>query len=449
MPNLSESQLGTVRALIQAAPDRAIRDLETALSGGADRHEAMRMIHRMVNAEAMDRRTRYAVFSPLMPLCVVRPPGAAGFYFPSSTPGLLWKALKEEAPAEVQQAADLVTDNDTSDPLGLTLNALCRKAVEGLRTRSNSYYVQAAELLDRSQPDGAETFAKCMDLAAIARSVLEQLPDWLARMTEDRVVAARLAFKDAVDVAEDAGPRLLEILYVQLDEPWLILRLISAVMHRPADRYVASSELGSFGDRLMDDIDARLKRISAFNAEGGSPAGVAAACDVNIAAQVVAEFDKTVELSPEGPWGARLTLQKRGLAQAVEGRLRAIESQVAAALPLQTSGFRKRGTRPPPRLSDDPNPRQVESARAFLSFMHEVRESGERLGFGSTWAKISESLEAHLLTYVEDLLDRLHAHEEGDDPERIRKFLDIAAEFLGLACGDKAAQIVRRRMAAA
>ena len=175
----------------------------------------------------------------------------------------------------------------------------------------------------------------------------------------------------------------------------------------------------------------------------------AAGLDVNIAGQEIAEFDKCIELSREGPWGMRLTQQKRSLALVVEGRLKSVEREIAAVLPVQSSGYKKRGTRPPPKLTDDPNPRLVEHARALLTFMQTVRNSGERLGFGSTWNKASEAVQIRLGTYVEDLIDRLHEREEGDNPLRIRNYLDIAAEFLGLASDEKAAQIVRRRADAA
>ena len=68
---------------------------------------------------------------------------------------------------------------------------------------------------------------------------------------------------------------------------------------------------------------------------------------------------------------------------------------------------------------------------------------------GGLWTKVSEAVQARLDTYVQDLLDKLRVAEEGENLERIRVFLDIAAEFMGLVTDDKAAQIVRRRVAAA
>jgi hypothetical protein len=275
------------------------------------------------------------------------------------------------------------------------------------------------------------------------------MPEWLGRLNEERIAAARLAFRDATAVAEDAGPRLLESLYNHLEEPWAILRLVSAVMHRPGDSFVASSELASFGDRLLDDIDDRLAVVGAFNPEGGVEAGVLAGRAVRIAGLEIQEFDDSVDLSKEGPWGSRLTRQKRALATAVEGRLKSVEADVAAALPLQSGGFKHKGARGAPKVSSDPDWRLVNRARSVLTLMQEVRGSAERLGFGGLWGKVSEAVQARLDTYVQDLLDKLRDAEEGENLERIRVFLDVAAEFMGLASDDKAAQIVRRRVAAA
>lgn len=449
MASLSESKLEIVRALIQAAPDSAIRDLKTALASSDNRNEAMRLIHGMVNTEALNRKTRAAVFAPLMPMCVARPEGAVGPFFPPSVPGHLWRALREQAPTAVQSAIRVVSDVDIGDFTQSGFDALCLAAAAGLRSPCNDGYAAAAEALERSQPGGVEAFAACLDLTPVARKALEQLPDWLMRMNEQRLVAARLVFKDAVRISEDAGPRLMEILYAHLAEPWLILRMISAVMQRPADRYVANSELASFGERLLADMDARLKRISSFDVDGGGPAGAAAANDVNVIALEAVEFDKAVDLSPEGPWGHRIAMLKRSLAHGVEGRLKDVESEVLAALPLDTVAAKRRGVRPPPRLAEPPDAAKIDRARAYLTFMHEIRGAAERLGYGATWTRTSEHVQSRLDIYIEDLFEILRAPEEGDDLERVRQFLAIAAEFLGLATDDKVAQVVRRRMAAA
>jgi hypothetical protein len=449
MPGLSEAQLGSVRLLIQTAPDTAIRDLEATLSSGSERHETMRMIQQMVTDEAADRRARNAVFSPLVALCGPKRETLRCLRFPGATIAQLWRGLKEAEPAAVQ-AATLAADQ-IQDPEGQPAAALdeaSRLAAEGLRARSHPGYAAAAATLDNAMPQGAELFASYLDLVPVSRAALSRTHEWLGRLNDERIAAAKLTFKDATDVGEDAGPRLLEVVFAHLEEPWAILRMVSAVMHRPGDRYVANSELASFGDRLMDDIDDRLAVVSAFNTDGGVDAGMLAGRAVRIAALVIQEFDECVELSPEGPWGSRLTRQKRALAAAVEARLKGAEADVAAALPVQ-SGYKHRGTRGQPKLNGEPDWRMVNRARAVLTLMHEVRGSAERLGFGALWNKCAEQVQLRLDGYIEDLLEKLRSAEEDDNLERVRTFLDIAAEFMGLASDDKAAQIVRRRVAAA
>ena len=240
----------------------------------------------------------------------------------------------------------------------------------------------------------------------------------------------------------------MEILYAHLQEPWLVLRLISAVMHRPADRYAATSELSSFGERLMEDVESRLAAITQFDAEQGSAAGAAAGAAVRTAAIEVQEFDESIELAPQGPWGARLLKLRRGLAVAIEGRLKMVEGEVAAALPVQQAG-RRSTTRGQPELGHDPDPRLVTRARAYLTLMNQAKAAADRMGFAALWAKVAEAVHARLDTYVEDLLETLRSPEGCPDPDRVRHYLDIAAEFLGLVTDDKTAQIVRRRVAAA
>lgn len=449
MGQLTERQLASVRAMIEACPDSALAALGATLSVGSERNQSMRQIQAMVSDESADRRSRRIVFAAVAPLCRPSRPGAQGLSFPAAALAQLWRGLKREAAKDVQTAvaALLAAEGETPRPWP-EIDALCLQASGGLRTRRNPGYAAAAEILERASPDGPECFAACLDLAPIARAALERLPEWLGRVTEERAAAARLAFKDATAVAEDAGPRLLEILYAHLDEPWSVLRLVCAVMHRPTDRYVATSELASFGERLLDDIDRRLQLVGTLQPDAGAEAGRAAGLEIRAASLEISEFDDCLELTPDGPWGSRLTRQRRALAQTVESRLKTVEAEVAAALPLQSSGFRK-ATRGHPRLTQDPEPRQVERARALLTFMHEVRISADRFGFGALWNKTAEALTSRLDIYIEDLLEKLRAGEEGEELERVRLYLDVAAEFMGLASDDKAAQIVRRRMAAA
>lgn len=449
MGQLTESRLLGVRMLLQSAPDHVVRSLDAMLASGAERNESMRMIQQLVMLEMADRKARHTVFMPFAPLCVPLRPNFPGLQFPAPVIPKLWRALKQDATRDVETAIAAAHEFSNQGAPDTLYDGLCFTAAAGLRARANDDYSAAADMLEAASPGGAALFATYLDLAAVARAALDNMHEWLGRLNEDRIVAARLAFRDAVAVAEDAGPRLLEILYAHLDEPWTVLRLISAVMHRPNDQFVANSELAVFGERLFDDIGARLAVLATMDPEGGVEAGKAAGEAVRIAAQEIQEFDETLDMTPQGPWGSRLMRQKRALSQAVEARLKAAEAETANALPAQSSGYRRNSSRGQPRLTSDPDERQVNRARAFLTLMHEVRPSAERLGFGSAWDRAAEAIKARIDPYVEELLEKLRQEEPDETLARARRYLDIAAEFVGLVAEDKAAQIVRRRVAAA
>jgi hypothetical protein len=89
----------------------------------------------------------------------------------------------------------------------------------------------------------------------------------------------------------------------------------------------------------------------------------------------------------------------------------------------------------------------LKRAECLLTFFERSRATANQAGYGSVRTKAGERLDARLELYVEDLLDLLR----GDDVQqvdRVRAYLDAAATLIGVARGDKAAQIVRRRAAA-
>ena len=116
---------------------------------------------------------------------------------------------------------------------------------------------------------------------------------------------------------------------------------------------------------------------------------------------------------------------------------------------MLSAGFKAKGARGQPRLSEDPDPAKVERALAVLSLFSEVRNAADRLGFGSLWAKVAEAVESRLQTYSEDLIDKLRDEQEAALHDRIRLYLEAAAQCMTLTAGEKSGQIIRRRLASA
>jgi len=442
MSGLSAVQLGAVRTLVQSAPDTALRSLARALTGASG--GAMTEIRDLVAGEESGRAVRAAVFAPVLPMFGARADGVTGLTFPRRALGALWSALKIDQPDLVATVEQACRDWDAETPPPESFDRACAAAAEILRRRPQDIF-RAGEADARA----AEALAACLDLAPVARPALARLGEWLGRATDERIAGLKLTFRDADAIAPDATPRLLEMLMAHVGDASLILRLIAMLMdHRPAERYVASSELASFGERLLDDAEARIGRIKAFQPQAGPETARAAAQDVAAVCATFAEFEQNILLSKDGPWGSRVVAGKRALAQAVETRLREVEAAVEQALPLQVVRLHGRMTRQAPKLAADPDERAVVKARALTTFLDETRSSAAVGGYGALRNQIAEKTADRLDKYAEEVLLLINGGEAGDE-ERARAHLELAAEFLGLAADPRAAQIVRRRAAVA
>jgi hypothetical protein len=441
---INDSKAELVRSLIEQAPDSAIRRLLLALSADGGHDDGLNRVQLMVEAEAGDRQARNFAFAPIAPLCA--PPGPfTGLSFPPRALTLIWRAVKQEAGPLTDAARSLAYDWRTLESSPEVFDRLCALAAQGLRDRHGPFAAAAAAA---DQGGGAETLAACLDIAAVARRALEQMPEWLGRMSSDKSARLRLAYRDAVAVSDDAGPRFFEMLAAHLTEPWLILRVISGIMDRPNEAYLAGSELGGFAERVLADIDRQLDIIAAFRPAAGRQAAHAAASAVHRMTVEAAELEQSVHLAPDGPWGRRLAKQKQDIAAIIDGHLKGADRAVAQALPLQTVRIGPRVLRGVPRLTHPPDDEMVARAETVLAFMAAIRPSAAAGGFASTRAKALEEVEARLDDYVQHVLDDIRA-DDGVDPDRARAFLEVAARLCGLARDEEAAKIIRRRAAAA
>jgi hypothetical protein len=436
MAGPTSAKLGAVRMLIETAPDHALRSLQLALAGADD--GPMAQIRAMIQAEQKARALRDAVFAPLMPL--FGPEGQLGGpRFPKRVCAVLWSDLKRHDGALVEVARLAHEDRYPDEPIPPSFDELCAVAAWRLRETPGTFFRGDDSVR-------AEQLAAFFDLATVARALLARVPEWLGVASEDRVAQLKLLFKDAVGVAVDATPRLLELTLAHLSEPHKILRLVSALTDHAGDRFIASSELASFGERLLDDVDARIAAVKTFDASGGAAAAKTAAFDVNHAGVILSEVEEDIELSRDGPWGARVAAARKALAAGVESRLRDVEGQVALALPLQTVRISGRMTRPAPKLGTDPDTLSVERARALLIFLDKVRAAASAGGYGALRNAVAEKVAERLNVYADEALHAVNAGETPDQ-DRALRYIEIAAEFLGYAEDPKAAQFIRRRMA--
>jgi hypothetical protein len=303
-------------------------------------------------------------------------------------------------------------------------------------------------MLEADRRGSTETLILALDLAVIVRPPLLRLLDWLQRITDDRRATARIAYKDAGAVRDGGGPLMFEMLASHLKHPSQILRLVSAIMDHPGERYLAASELAPFGERAMNEIDYQVTLLKSLRPGTGVGAAEKAGDAVKQAVETITELDQSVQLYRDGPWGQRVVKLKQALATTVEQRLFEIEEAVSLALPMQKMRYSARLTSTVPKLDEPPSDSALALSLGLLTFSEAVRGCANEGGFAGARGKVHETVGLRIDRYVEDVLEQIRL---GDaiDVHRAQEFLDVAAQLMSLVRDRTAGNLVRRRAAAA
>lgn len=419
MAALSFTQQAQLTALIGAAPDAVVEAVATMPGPVAA----------LAEAELAERAAARLAFAPLLPS-----PSPYWAVTPA-TVRRLWRAVAAAEPELASAALQAAARASLEDADAELLDGLCRATAALIRREPSAF----AGL----QP-AAETLTVALELAPVLRRALARLPDWLGRSSSEATALARLAYRDACKAGPEAGPLFVEILYAHLDEPWLILSAMSAVMGRPSDRFVAVSELGRFGERVLDDAAARVGAVQGFDAVDGSPAGAEAARQAQRATVRLEQFELAFDLARDGPWGGRVLALRRALAAAVEVRMADAAAAVGAALPVQRA--QRRGAVGTPRLDRPLEPLATARARTLVAFLAEIATAMDG-GWSAARTRTVAGLTERLAQYLDDVVGRIHAHE--GDETAAREHLDLAAELYGALADPRTATAARRRAAAA
>lgn len=445
MAGLPDAKIDIVRTLVASAPDKVVSGLRNALAS-AEGDTALAGVRRVVEAEVADRNLRNKVLEPIAPLFAADPqPGR--LTFPLRALPLLWRGLRELAPADVAAAGFVLADYEPGVTSTEAFDALTERLAEAIELGGQRDIDAAVAVVEGAAAGGAKVLLSCLSIGPVVRRATLKLPEWISRTTQERAAAARLAYRDACRNGDDLGPRFFEMLGAQLAEPWTVLRIVSAVMDRPTEGYLAGSELSVFATRLMDSVDANLHAVASFDLNGGAAAGRAAAASVEVLTLQITELENAIDLAREGGWGGRIQKQKQRLASVVEGRLRELAKLQNAAMPSHK--VRVAGAMvSEPQLASPPDPKLVERCRSLLSFAEGIRASANYGGFASTRAKVMEKAGEALDQYVEDVLALVRDNETAER-EIAGRYLQVAAEFAGLIHEPRASEIVRRRAATA
>lgn len=442
MAALPAHKFAILSKLVETAPDRVVASLRLALADTAD-DSALGCVRRLVEAEVADRAFRGAVLSPVAPMFVGTGDSSRALTFPSRALPMIWRGLKAVESEAVARALAESQAPDTSRDQNEGLDQLVAAAARGLRGGETDEFRAAAAACDQGRTNGAAALANCLDIAAVVRRAAGKLPLWIAHAGGETSAAARLAFHDAVEISDDAGPRFFEMLAAQLAQPWMVLRIISAVMERPTERYMAETELAGFVIKVMEDIDLAITAIDGLDADGGPGIGQAIARTAEIAVAQIAEIETNFELTNKRGWGNRAHKQRLRLAAVVEGQLRETDTTALNALPMHAT--RLHGVqRTVPNLEEAPDPLVVNRAMALLSFTEHLRTAANYGGFSTPRLELIEKLRDAFANYVEDVLGLIRSGDV-DDLSKAAAYLEVAADFSDRVAGEKAGELIRRR----
>ena len=440
MGELSAAKADAVAVFARSLPDAALLTLKLGLAEPLG-DGSLGPVRRAIEAELNDRRLRDLVLAELR---AAAGPGRQ-FPVPEAASAVVWAAVRSHDPAAVSALGVLLAAREAQalDAAALDLVVAVAAAMEeGLEA------FQTAVSHLGVWPGAAERVLRILRLAPLVRAGAPRARAWLKQGGTEEASALRLAVRDASALGGDGGPMLIELLASAFSEPFAALRLVSAVMDRPGEAFLAGSEFAPFALQPLAFADEAVEALRRTGSLCNRAEGVALASLTAAALGGLREVEHAVRLDKDRPWGRRIAAQRRAIAASAEVRLKEADGRVAAALPVSNVRVGLKQVRGEPTLALPLDLACVGRAEASLAFIEGVRRAAEMGGFAALRAKVVEILDARMETYVEDLLEQLHVDGASGGSDRVER-LEVAADLWAMVRDPSAAQIVRRRMAAA
>lgn len=432
MADLSVAQRAALAHLIERCPDRVLPQL-MGLAGtmAGDRAAALR---EMVEVERLDRRRREVAFGPLAPLFRAREDALEGLNFPAGLPARLWRAATRGEPELLPQ---LDRDDDLSR---MVADRLCHSAAVVLRDAPDAIWADAA-------PEQVEALAACLDLAPVARRALPHLPAWTGRPSGAELAELKLALRQASAAGPGGVEKLLEILFAQMADARLMLRVLALIGASGREATASREEADLLIDRIVSALARRAVDVAAVDLEDDEQRKRLAA-GLDWCAETLGEIDVSLPLRPDSAWAKAVRQARLRIALRLSEHFEAAEKAVDAVLPVQRTPLAGRMTRPTPLLSQLPDAAAAARARVLLTLTGDVRPIAAVFGCEAERRQTAEALTGRLATWADEAIEQLN---DGQAPDEgvARKRIGLTAELLGLLGAKDASRTVRRRLAIA
>ncbi|MBB5744629.1 hypothetical protein [Brevundimonas variabilis] len=448
MAGLSVAHLAALAQMIERVPDATLEKLSVAVMSMPG--EKADELARVLADETKDRKRRFRVLRPILPMFRPRADGVEAIRFPAAVLPRLWKAASAK---EKSWLPKLDNDPLTGQPLDPAIadavaSRICLAAAAAVRDRPDVIWPDNGMSSSDRQASLAALAGVC-DLASLAARGLPSLTVWIGRPNEDQLAELRLLVRDAAAVAPEGAQRLLEILFAHLEDPSRILRLVvHASTAAGREIFLFDSELAVFVTRLIKTVEDRVARISTYRGDGGPDPFAVLRDDIAWCATVLNELDLTIQMQPGGVWGKQARDARLRVNATLHKLLSKAEATVEKALPtakIQGSGRIARTT---PMLDVAVPSEAREAALASLALVRAVRSSASVFGSETLRYKVLQTLTDRLATYADQALDRINRNDVAN-VEQARQIVLMVADFLTTLEAIDEAKTVRRRVAVA
>lgn len=440
---IDESRLLLLKGLVRSLPASSLRSLDVAL--GLTNDEPLALVHAMISSELERRYIFEVVFQPFLRLFEPRSDGLKSVQFPHRFLLSLWNAIETREPDLYREAFGLVRGLRADDPTPVAFFRLVKTGIDLCQETPQTI----AGSDDAAAAADVTELGRYLELHRIIRQTLARMSDFLGRIDAEKAAALRVMFKDAAELDASSGYRYLELVFANIDDASQIIKIMATLADRPKDRFLAESEMASFGERLLDQIEARVKELKLFMGNRHKPCEDLSQASAHIAQALgqLHAFEQYIELSRDGPWGKRVAAAHKEIAGMVEQVLNGAEKELLQVLPMRSERIHGRMKREVPDLDLTIDEARMTQVRHTLAFIRDARQVATAGGFTTLHTRIVQTLETRMDEWFGLLLSDANS---GDltDRDRANEAFERVTDLMGLLCGDEKAKTARRRVAA-
>jgi len=157
----------------------------------------------------------------------------------------------------------------------------------------------------------------------------------------------------------------------------------------------------------------------------------------------VTEFEESIALSKNGPWGRRVARIKRDVSAVFEKLIFQVEMLTPKALPVVAAGQNQKNLNRAPNMFRAPDPSATARLEAILTFIVQIRPIASAAGVGVLRSRVIAETQEFLEFYSNGVFALMA--DFSLDPEAGQGRINQIAKYLALVHDEETAERLRRR----